>query len=287
MRLGFLSMNTDEELNPRELAMTLEVRGFNSVWFGEHTHIPICRSSPFPPGGSLPRAYTRMMSPIVSLSMAAAVTTKLRIGTAVSLALQHDPILLAKDAASLDLQSGGRFTLGVGLGWNKEEFAGHRQLPWADRYSALEEFVGVLRALWRDDVAVFDGEYFQLIPSWAYPKPVQAGGLPIALGARGPRAVRSAARWADIWLPSTFGPGSIPQQLQLLRHELELVDRDPRDIDVKILCANDPSKDDLESYRDMGISEVIVGAGSAPLIDRDTAMRYIDTYAEMVDKIRE
>src|SRR5438270_6555277 len=140
-------MNTPEEVRPDRLARALEERGYESLWIGEHSHIPVSRRTPYPAGGELPDVYRRMMDPFVSLTVAAAATTRLRIGTGVALPLERDVLTLAKEVATIDVLSGGRFLFGVGVGWNVEELADHRDIPWDRRYVALRECIAALRAL--------------------------------------------------------------------------------------------------------------------------------------------
>ena len=152
MQLGFSTMNTPDDVRADVLARALEERGYDSLFMGEHSHIPVSRKTPYPAGGELPPQYLRMMDPFVSLTMAAMATTTLRLGAGVALALEHDVMDLAKSAATLDLISGGRLLFGVGVGWNEEELANHRPIPWKKRYLALEECVGALRRLDRKSV---------------------------------------------------------------------------------------------------------------------------------------
>src|SRR5205823_1662835 len=151
VHLGFSTMNTPEDVPVVDLAPALEDRGYESLWLGEHPHIPCSRETRYPTGGELPPEYLRMMDPFVSLTMAAAVTEHLRLGTAVTLALEHEVFDLAKTVATLDVLSRGRVLLGVGVGWNAEELANVRPYPWAQRYRALSDCVGALQALWRDE----------------------------------------------------------------------------------------------------------------------------------------
>ena len=151
MDIGVFSFNTSYTIRPDELARNLEQRGYESVWFGEHSHIPVERRSPYPAGGELPEYYWHMLDPFVSLGMAAAVTTKLRLGTGVCLVLERDLVALAKEVATLDLLSGGRVDFGVGVGWNAEELATHRPIPFRQRYRALREAIAALRACWTQE----------------------------------------------------------------------------------------------------------------------------------------
>ena len=187
MLVGVTSMLTDLTMSPSELAVAVEERGFESLWLPEHSHIPTSRESPWPgskPGSDepLPYHYPRYVDLFVSLSMAAAVTSRIRLGSSVCLVAQHDPIQLAKQVATLDHLSGGRVILGIGYGWNREEAANHGMVEWGARREIVREKVAAMRRLWSDEVASFDGDHVHVAPSWMWPKPVQRGGPPVILG---------------------------------------------------------------------------------------------------------
>ena len=186
MHLGFSSMNTADDPAPALLARTLEDAGFESLWYGEHSHIPACRSTPYPAGGELPAPYRKMMDPYISLMAAAAATSRLRLGTGIALLLERELFSQAKTIATLDRLSGGRVLIGCGVGWNEEEFNNATSLPWERRYLALRETVEAQRALFRDPEPAYHGELIDFDPVWFDPKPVQAGGPPVIFGAMGP-----------------------------------------------------------------------------------------------------
>jgi probable F420-dependent oxidoreductase len=183
--IGITLFPTDRSIHPVELAREVEAREFESLFLPEHSHIPTSRRTPWPgarPGDEeLPEYYRRMDDQIVALSMAAAVTERLVLGTAVTLVAQHDPIWLAKQVATLDTWSAGRVVLGVGFGWNAEQ-GEHHGVDHRTRRARTREHVAVMRALWTQDEASFHGEHVQLEPSWAWPKPAQPGGPPVLLG---------------------------------------------------------------------------------------------------------
>jgi probable F420-dependent oxidoreductase len=189
---------TDQSLPVADFARAAAERGFGAVLLPEHTHIPVCTESPYPGGGDLPERYRRTLDPYVALSVVAA-RTDLEIGTCVSLVAQHDPIALAKTIATLDFMSGGRFSLGVGYGWNVPELANHGRDA-AKRRAIVREYVGVMRALWQDTEAEFHGDHASLSPSWAWPKPIQPS-VPVLLGCRlTPRGCAEVVGWADGWI---------------------------------------------------------------------------------------
>ena len=190
---------TDRSLRVADFARAAAERGFDAVLLPEHTHIPVCTESPYPGGGDLPERYRRTLDPYVALSVVAA-QTELKIGTCISLVAQHDPIALAKTIATLDFISGGRFSLGVGYGWNVPELANHGREA-ASRRAIVREYVALMRALWQDTEAEFHGDHANLSPSWAWPKPVQQPSVPVLLGCQlTPRGYAEIVGWADGWI---------------------------------------------------------------------------------------
>ncbi|GAA3097974.1 hypothetical protein GCM10020254_49190 [Streptomyces goshikiensis] len=208
-------------LPPIGLARTLEERGFCGLYLPEHTHIPVSRETPAPMGGELPQMYGRTLDPFVALGQAAAVTERLGLGTGITLVAQHDPIGLAKQAATLDHLSGGRLTLGIGYGWNVEEAADHG-VEWRTRRELVRDKMALMRALWAPEPTAYVGQFSSVQASSAYPKPVQAprdlgGGLalhgPRTLlgGAAGPKLFAAIADHGDGWLPIGGGrPERVP-----------------------------------------------------------------------------
>src|SRR5882757_5223380 len=187
MRYGVTMFAADVAMAVDELAVEAEARGFGSLYLPEHTHIPVSRRTPAPTGDAeLAEEYRRTLDPFVALSMAAAVTERLVVGTGICLVAQRDPIVTAKAVASLDQESGGRFVLGVGFGWNADEIE-HHGVDMKRRRDIAREHVLAMKALWRDDVASFDGEFVHIAPSWSWPKPAP-GRPPILVGgAAGPK----------------------------------------------------------------------------------------------------
>jgi probable F420-dependent oxidoreductase len=199
MQLGLTCFLTAETIAPGELGRMAEERGFESLLLPEHTHIPSSRESPFP-GGELPDYYSRLWDPFVACGAIAAATERLRVGTAVSLVAQHDPIVLAKTVATLDRLSGGRVLLGVGAGWNREEAANHGIDP-RRRFAALDERVEAMREIWRSELPTFAGEQVSFERIWQWPKPARPGGPPILVGSNGPGALDRVLAYGDEWMP--------------------------------------------------------------------------------------
>lgn len=284
MRLGYSSMNTPEDLAPDELARALEERGFDSLWVGEHTHIPASRATPYPAGGEMPHSYRRMMDPFASLLLAARATTTLVVGTAVALPLEHDLLALAKTVATVDRLSGGRLQLGVGVGWNREELANHRPVPWSQRYQALAECIEALRRLWREDEPSFHGRYYDFDPVWSDPKPVQRPHPPILCGMAGRLGTRHAVAWADAWMPMDVALGDVPKKLALFRRAATEAGRSA--VSITVVAWGDPRPEVLLGYRDLGVERVVLGAARQGMEDPRTTMAFLDRYAEQVDRLR-
>ena len=238
MRIGIESQSTDRSAPLLALAQAASERGFSSLWLNEHTHIPVSHPrSQYPPGGPLPEHYARLWDPFVALSFVAA-TCGLEVGTAICQVGEHDPIVLAKTIATLDVLSGGRFTFGVGFGWLREEFE-HHGLPSTARAAVVEEKVSAIRRLWMEDEAAFAGEFVRFDPSWSWPKPLQKPHPPILLGAPGTeRNLARVVAWADGWIPMgswATDPG-FPGLLGGLRRRWEEAGREPASLRIVGAC---------------------------------------------------
>ena len=280
MELGYTTMNTPEDPPPAELARVLEERGYGSLWIGEHSHIPVSRRTPYPAGGDMPAQYTRMMDPFISLALAAAATERLLLATGVALPLEHDLFALAKTVATLDHTSGGRVVFGVGVGWNEEQLADHRAIPWAARYRALAECVAALRALWCDDEAEFHGEFFDFDPVWIFPKPLQRPHPPIVSGSAGRIGTRQAVEWADGWAPMDVALGDVAKRVGRFRESV--ADAGRAEVPVTLVTMGDPDPDVLRAYRDLGVTRVVIGAARTGWADPSTAYPFIDRYAALI-----
>ena len=271
MRIGVTAFLTDEAMGPVEFAVAAEERGFASIYLPEHTHLPV--SSDAPPAlvrGVSVGQYRRSLDPFVALGAAAAATTNLRLGTGVCLVAQHDPIVLAKTVATLDVVSRGRFVFGMGFGWNEAELAGHG-VAYSSRRAVAREHVLCMQALWADDVAQFHGEFVNLDPCYSWPKPVQSPRPPVLVGGgRGPKLFAAIAQYADGWMP--IGGAGLSASLPELRRAFEDAGRNPDSIEVVPFgTLPDPGK--LGHLAALGCCEVVlrVPAGSAeemlPLLD--------------------
>ena len=283
MKIGYTTMNTPADIAPRVLGPMLEDAGFDSIWIGEHSHIPVSRATPYPTGGDMPWQYTTMMDPFISLTQIGEHTSNLLLGLGVALPLEHDVLVLAKTAATLDVLSNGRLQFGVGAGWNQEELANHSSVKWSMRYRALAECVGALRSLWVDDESEFHGEYFNFDKVWSRPKPMQNPHPPIWFGAGGKLGSQHTIQWADGWMPLDVTLGDVTKRMSKFR-QLS-TDAGRQDIPISMVAFGDPTLDTLMMYRDLGIERVIVGSGREGWEDPSGVPAFIERYATMRDKL--
>lgn len=276
MRISTTIFLTDETITPVRLARELEERGFAGLYLPEHTHIPVERTSPYPAGGDLPPEYGRTLDPFVALGQAAAVTTTLGLGTGITLLAQHDPIALAKQIATLDHLSGGRFTLGVGFGWNREEAADHG-VEWSTRRDLSRDRMHLMRALWAAEPTAYDGDFGSVRASYAYPKPA-SGPAPRTLvgGAAGPKLFSHIADYADGWLP--IGGRGLTEALPVLRETWSQAGRDPKALQI-VPYAVLPSAGKLAHYAELGIDEVVL---QLPPAGEGEVLRVLDEYGKYV-----
>lgn len=276
MQLGATIFLTDRSIDPVELATELEARGYHSLWVPEHTHIPTSRRTPAPMGEPIGDEYLRCLDPYVTLGMVAAVTKRLRFGTGISLLAQRDPIITAKEIATLDHVSNGRMNLGIGYGWNIEELENHGGSK-ASRRAVVRERILAMQELWSEERATFHGDHVQMAESWAWPKPKQTvqgrSGVPVLVGgAPGPTLFRHIAEFADGWLP--VGGGGVAAALPDLHRAAEEAGRDPAEFTV-IPFGTLPDQGKLDHYASLGIDEVVLRLPSA---DRDEVLRTLDDY---------
>lgn len=272
MRLGITVFLTDTSMEPSNLARHVEERGFHSLYLPEHTHLPVEEDTP--PSlveGVDPENYKRGLDPFIALASAAAVTKEIRLGTGVSLVAQHDPITLAKQIATLDHISGGRFVFGVGFGWNKSEAADHG-IAFADRREVAREKVLCMRELWSREIAEFHGNHVELRPSYAWPKPVSGSVKILIGGAPGPRTFEAIAEYADGWMP--IGGAGISKALPELQKRFIDRGRDPSSIEV-VPFGTIPTPAKLGHLAEAGCTEVVL---RVPATDEDQMLRCLDDY---------
>jgi len=281
MRLGLTAFLSDRAMPPAALARAAEERGFHSLYFPEHTHLPVRADTP--PAlveGVTNEDYLRSLDPLVALATAASVTERILLGTGVLLVAQHDPIVLAKQLATLDHLSGGRVVLGMGFGWNREEAADHG-VAFEDRRAVAREHLLCMQALWSEDRAEFHGDYVTLDACWSWPKPVQQPRITTLVGGgAGPSVFGAVAEYGDGWMP--VGGAGLADALPRLRRAVEDVGRDPDRIRV-VPFGTVPSVEKLDHYQSQGIGEVVlrVPSGSAA-----TMLAVLDSHAELLTRYR-
>lgn len=264
MDFGLVLFTSDRGITPANAAKLAEDNGFSTFYVPEHTHIPVKREAAHPTTGdsSLPDdRYMRTLDPWVALSMAAAVTERIRLSTAVALPVEHDPITLAKTIASLDHLSGGRVSLGVGFGWNTDELADHH-VPANRRRTVLREYLEAMRALWTQEEAAYDGEFVNFGPSWAWPKPAQSR-IPVLVGAGATEKTCAwIARHADGWITT---PRDFDIDTPVKRLQDAWAAHDRADSPTIVALDYKPDPDKLAHWKEIGVSEVLYGFPDKPV----------------------
>ncbi|HEX4865169.1 MAG TPA: LLM class F420-dependent oxidoreductase [Acidimicrobiales bacterium] len=277
MRYGLTIFLTDQTIDAVTLARSGEERGFNSLWLPEHTHIPTSRRTPAPTGEPLAEEYRRSLDPFVALSAAAAVTTRLTVGTGIALVAQREPIVTAKAAATLDWQSGGRLWLGVGYGWNVDEMEDHGVVP-STRRARAREHILAMRSLWEDEVASFAGEFVNFPETWSWPKPRQRP-LPILVGGAASTALFShVAEFAQGWIP--IGGAGLTDSISRLRDAVAATGRDPSDLEI-IAFGSLPDHGKLDHFQEIGVTECVF---RLPTDAEPEVMKRLDRYSELIDE---
>jgi probable F420-dependent oxidoreductase len=283
MHFGASMFLTDYSMPPAALAAALEARGFESLWAPEHSHIPLSRRSPWPGGGELPKQYYDVMDPFVTLSVAAAATRTLKIGTGVCLVNQRDPIQTAKLVASIDQVSGGRFLFGIGVGWNAEEMEDHGTV-FSTRAKLVRERVEAMKAIWTRSKAEYHGEFVNFDPMIAWPKPVQKPHPPVIVGGAFPHGARRAVRYGDGWIPLAGRPtqyGDVFDFVPKFREMLAEAGRSEESCPVSIFGSAE-DVDTLKRYRDLGVVRVSV---SLPAAAEDVVLPILDRWADLIRQL--
>jgi probable F420-dependent oxidoreductase len=262
VRFGVTTFPTDYGLSVLELAKQVEQRNLDSLFFNEHTHIPVSRRTAFPGGGELPRQYSHTLDPFVALTAAAAVTDRIMLGTGICLVVERDPIILAKEIASLDLISNGRVILGIGAGWNAEEMENHGT-PYRLRWKILRERVLAIREIWRREAAEFHGQFINFDPIWSWPKPVQKPGPKVLLGSKSARSLARVVEYCDGWMPigSPEEENELAEGVRALRTLCERAGR-PFDSLELALIGLPPAEDTARRLLDAGFSHLIFSLAS-------------------------
>ncbi|MGB8391905.1 LLM class F420-dependent oxidoreductase [Mycobacterium sp.] len=265
MRIGVLTFVTDEGIGPVELGVGLEQRGFASLFLAEHTHIPVNAKTPYPGGGPIPRKYYRTLDPFVALTAAAVVTQNLVLGTGIALLTQRDPILTAKEVASLDVLSDGRFRFGVGVGWLREEIANHGVDPGV-RGRVVEQRLRAMIQIWTQEQAEFHGEFVNFDPIYCWPKPVTKPYPQLYLGG-GPASFPRIGRLHAGWISMSPSAEALSGQLEELRAVAG------HDVPVINIHAGEAKATSFAGYRDLGVEHVLVELPTEP---RDPTLRRLD-----------
>lgn len=277
MKLGVLMFATDYAIRPDDLARACEERGFESVWFPEHTHIPTSRRSPWPIGRELPREYWHTHDLFVSLMAAAAATRTIKLGSGICLVIERDPIVLAKEVASVDQLSNGRLLFGIGGGWNAEEME-HHGTPFQRRWKVLRERIEAMKVIWTEEAAEYHGEFVNFDPIWSYPKPFQKPHPPILLGTLSTQGLQRVVRYCDGWIPAAVQPQEIAAAMRTLKALAEQAGRNPREIPVSIFGVSG-DEGILRQYQELGVERAVF---ALPSEGRDQVLPILDQYAKCI-----
>ena len=276
MKIGIAMFVTDYSIRPDALGRAVEERGFDSLWMPEHTHIPVSRKSPWGGGPVLPEHYKGTLDPFVSLTAAALATSRIKLATGICLVVERDPIHTAKQVASLDYLSGGRFIFGIGGGWNAEEMASHGT-AFKTRFELMRERVAAMKVIWTRDVAEYHGTHVDFEPMWCWPKPVQKPHPPILLGGAFPHGARRAIEYGDGWMP-LGGRDQDPLEIgRRFRQMCAEAGRDPASLPMSVF-APQQSRSVLAGLRDAGMDRAVL---SLPTLAHDAALKQLDEMVEL------
>jgi probable F420-dependent oxidoreductase len=271
VKFGVAIFPTDYAISMTELAPAAEQLGFESLWVAEHSHIPTSRQTPWPAGGELPKHYWHTMDPFVALTAAALASKTIRVGTGICLLVERDPIHTAREAASVDLVSNGRFIFGIGGGWNREEMADHGT-EFSSRWKLLRERTEAIKAIWADEVAEYHGEMVDFGPMWSWPKPVQKPHPPVILGGSGSKILERVVRYADGWMPNR---GEVVERLP----DLQRLAREAGRERIPVTYYPKASADEIERLARAGIDRCIY---YVPPDGRDPALRKLEDLGAMI-----
>jgi probable F420-dependent oxidoreductase len=255
MKIGIAMFPTDYSILPGGLALAVEERGFDSLWFPEHTHIPTSRKSPWPGGPDLPDVYKQTLDPFMALTAAAAATKRIKLATGICLVVERDPIHLAKNVATLDYLSGGRFVFGIGGGWNAEEMANHGTV-FKTRFALMRERIEAMKAIWANEAAEYHGEHVNFESLWAWPKPVQRPHPPIVVGGEFPHGAKRAIAYGDGWMPIGGRGLDALDILPRFRQMAAEAGRNPDDVPMSVFAARQDAEV-LRRYRDAGVDRAV------------------------------
>jgi probable F420-dependent oxidoreductase len=279
MDFGVAIFPTEDVPDPAELARMAEERGFESLLFPEHTHIPASRESPWPGGAELPPEYSRTYDPFIALMAAADATERLRVGTGICLVIERDPIVTAKEVASVDRLSGGRFLFGIGAGWNLEEMRNHGTDP-SHRFALMREQIEAMKAIWSDDEASYAGEYVSFEKIWCWPKPLQQPHPPVLVGGSGPHVLDRVLAYGDEWMPNRVKEEEIIPRFEELARRASEAGRDPIPITL-VGMTRDTTR--IERFERAGVHRSVFWL---PATGRDEVEKAFDAYAAVAEEYR-
>jgi probable F420-dependent oxidoreductase len=272
MKFGIAIFPTDLSIGVAELTREVEAHGFESFWVPEHTHIPVSRRTPYPPGEPLPEQYKRTLDPFVALTVAAENSTRLRLGFGIVLVVERDPITTAKEVASLDFVSGGRVIFGVGGGWNLEEMEDHGTDPKL-RFRLLRERVLAMREIWTKEEAEFHGELVDFDPIWSWPKPVQSP-LPVYVGGNTENTLKRVIAYGDGWVPNAGRSRLLPMIPEFRR----LCEESGRGFLPVTVYGTRPTADAIAEYEAAGVDRIVFWMPSKP---RDEVLHELEVVSEV------
>jgi probable F420-dependent oxidoreductase len=276
MKFGITMFPTDYAIPPHELAMEAETRGYESVWFPEHSHIPTSRKSPWPGGPDLPKWYYDTYDQFLALTAAAAVTKTIKLGTGVCLVVQRDPIYTAKEVATLDRISNGRFLFGIGGGWNAEEMADHGTSDFKGRFKLMRERIEAMKEIWGKSKPKYAGDLVKFDEMMQWPKPVQKPHPPIIVGGGFPHGARRAIAYANGWMPIGGRGGDTLAMLPPFHEMLKAASRKAEDVPITLFGVG-MDGDALKRARDAGVDRVVFGV---PPEAKDKVLPVLDKGAE-------
>ncbi len=279
MKFGVLMFATDYAIAPGDFARACEDRGFESVWFPEHTHIPASRRSPWPLGPDLPKDYWHTHDLFVSLTAAAATTSTIKLGSGICLVIEHDPIVLAKQVASVDQLSNGRVLFGIGGGWNAEEMENHGT-SFQRRWKVLRERIEAMKAIWGSDAAEYHGEFVNFGPMWSYPKPWQKPHPPVLLGTLSTQGLQRVVRYCDGWIPAGIQLKDLGPAMKTLHTLAAQAGRKASEIPVSFFGATG-AEAELRQCQELGVERAVF---IVPSEGKDKVLPLLDQYAAVVPK---
>lgn len=275
MDFGVAIFPNEDVQEPAELGRMAEERGFECLLFPEHTHIPASRQTPYPGGGDLPPEYSRTYDPFVALAAVATATERIRIGTGICLVIERDPIITAKEVASVDRLSGGRFLFGVGAGWNVEEMRDHGTDP-SHRFAIMRERIEAMKAIWAQDEATYAGRYVNFERIWCWPKPAQTPHPPVLVGGNGRRVARRVVAYGDEWMPNRVGDEELGPRIE----ELQTLALEAGRSQIPVtLVGRMRDPDHLQRLQDVGVHRLV---SWLPAQGRDAVEQALDTYQAAV-----